>query len=62
MKVVGSGKTFVRKFESTANAQAIYKAMVEYSQESAQVSIDSSTILWYVASARIGDGSWRGTS
>ena len=57
-----TGKTFVRKFEPTANAQAIYKAMVEYSQESAQASIDSSTILQYVASARIGDGSWRGTS
>ena len=56
------GKTFIRKFESTANAQAIYKAMVEYSQESAQASIDSSTILRYVASARIGDGSWRGNS
>ena len=57
-----TGKTFIRKFESTANAQAIYKAMVEYSQESAQASIDSSTILQYVASTRIGDGSWRGTS
>ena len=57
-----TGKTFVRKFESTANAQAIYKAMVEYSQESAQASIDSSTILRYVASARIGDASWRWTS
>ena len=57
-----TGKTFIRKFESTANAQAIYKAMVEYSQESAQASIDSSTILQYVASARIGDGSWQGTS
>ena len=56
------GKTFIRKFESTANAQAIYKAMVEYSQESTQASTNSSTILWYVASARIGDGSWRGTS
>ena len=50
-----TGKTFIRKFESTANAQAIYKAMVKYSQESAQASIDSSTILRYVASARIGD-------
>ena len=56
------GKTFVRKFESTADAQAIYKVMVEYSQESAHASIDSSTILRYVASAHIGDGSWRGTS
>ena len=57
-----TGKTFVRKFESTANAQAIYKAMMEYSQESAQANIDSSTILQYVASTRIGDGSWHGTS
>ena len=57
-----TGKTFVRKFEPTANAQAIYKAMVEYSQESAHAGINSSTILRYVASARIGDGSWRGTS
>ena len=60
--LMDTGKTFVHKFESTANAQAIYKAMVEYSQESAQASIDSSTILRYVVSARIGDGSWRGTS
>ena len=29
------GKTFICKFESTANAQATYKAMMEYSQESA---------------------------
>ena len=58
------GKTFVCKFEPTAkkNAQAIYKAMMEYSQESAQASIDSSTILQYIASACIGDGSWRGAS
>ena len=26
--LMDTGKTFVRKFESTANAQAIYKAMV----------------------------------
>ena len=60
--LMDTGKTFICKFESTADAQAIYKAMVEYSQESAQASIDSSTILRYVASTHIGDGSWRGTS
>ena len=57
-----TGKTFIHKFEPTANAQAIYKAMVEYSQESAQASIDSSTILQYVTSTHIRDGSWCGTS
>ena len=60
--LMDTGKTFVHKFESTADARAIYKAMVEYSQESAHASIDSSTILRYVASAHIGDGSWCGTS
>ena len=35
---------------------------MEYSQELAQANINSSTILRYVASARIGDGSWCGTS
>ena len=57
------GKSIVRAYEETSDAQAVYRLMVEDAKESMNVQLDSADLLAYITSARLGDGStWRGTS
>ena len=56
------GKAFVRGHETDFDAQAIYRGLVEYSLKSTKASLDTSTTLAYITSAKVGDGSWKGTS
>ncbi len=55
------GKALVRPYESTANAQKIYYELCEDALRSTCSSIDSSRLLSYIISVRIGDGHWNGT-
>ncbi len=56
------GKALVRKHSHDSNAQAIYRELETYMQESTKSSLDSSRILAYLSSVRLGPGSdWRGT-
>jgi hypothetical protein len=54
------GKTFVRRHEADFDAQTIYVSLVEYSIQSTKASLDTSKILAYITSARLGDGGWTG--
>ena len=55
------GKYFVRQHESDYNAQAIFRKLKQHALSSTQASLDSSTLLTYLTSARL-DSKWRGTA
>jgi len=52
----------VRSYESTADAQKIFNDLCQDVLRSTQSSIDSSRLLSYITSVRIGDGHWNGPS
>jgi len=56
------GKALVRSYESTTNAQKIFNDLCQDALRSTHSSIDSSRLLSYITSVRIGDGHWNGTS
>jgi hypothetical protein len=56
------GKAIIRKHESTFDAQKAYEELQEYHLNSTKASLSSVKILGYITSAKIGDGSWNGTS
>ena len=56
------GKAIVRQYKDDYDAQRIYKDMVEYASHSTQAILDASSILRYLTSVRIDDGTWNGTT
>jgi len=56
------GKVLVCAYEETADAQQIFKDLCEDALRSMHSSIDSSRILSYVTSIKIGDGHWNGSA
>jgi hypothetical protein len=56
------GKAIVHEHEQDYNAQEVYKKLTEHHLTSTKAMMDSSTILSYITSARIGSGEWRGTT
>ena len=52
------GKAFVRSHETDANAQIIFDELFKDALRSTHSSIDSSRLLSYITSVRIGDGLW----
>ena len=56
------GKAIARKYKSTLDAQSIYRELQEYATNSTQAVIDSDTLLQYITTASIVDGSWNGTT
>ena len=56
------GKAIARKYKSTFDAQSIYRDLQEYATNSTQAVIDSNTLLQYITTACIVDGSWNGTT
>ena len=56
------GKAIVREFETTFYAQKVYKRLTEHHLKSTKARIESSTILSYVTSVRLGNGEWNGTT
>ena len=55
------GKALVRSNETTSNAQKIFTKLCQDALQSTHASIDSSRLLSYITSIRIGDGLWNGT-
>ena len=53
------GKAIVRAYETTFDAQKVYSEMYDYCNQSTRAQIESSTLLSYITSARLGDGSWK---
>ena len=55
-------KAIVRKYKGTFDAQSIYRELQEYASKSTQAIIDANTLLQYITTASLGDGSWNGTT
>lgn len=56
------GQAIVRQYEATFDAQAVYAALKRHHLHSTKAQLDSSTILAYITSAKVGDGTWKGTT
>ena len=56
------GKAIVREHEHDFDAQTVYKQLQAHHLKSTKAQIESSTILAYITSARLGDGTWNGTT
>ena len=56
------GKAIVRKYKSTFDAQSIFCELQEYTSKSTQAVIDANTLLQYITTASLSDGSWNGTT
>ena len=56
------GKALVRLNEAMSNAQKIFAELCQDALRSTRASINSSRLLSYITSVRIGDGLWNGTS
>jgi hypothetical protein len=55
------GKAYVREYEKQYDAQSIYRRISEYAIKSMKASLEASTILSYIRSYKLGEGSaWRG--
>ena len=53
------GKAIVRAYETTFDAQKMYSELYDYRNRSTRAQIESSTLLSYITSARLGDVSWK---
>ena len=63
MKVLTDrGKAIVCEHETDFDAQNVYKKLREPCRKSTKALIDSSSILSYITSARLGDGIWQETT
>jgi hypothetical protein len=56
------GKAIICKHESSFDAQKAYTELQDHHLTSTKASLSSVTILGYITSAKIGDGSWHGTA
>jgi hypothetical protein len=56
------GKVVVRSHDADRNAQLIYSEFLQLMTKSTEAMMDSSVILKYLTSAKVGDGTWRGTT
>ena len=56
------GKEIVRKYETTYDAQKVYKELYDHHHASTLARMTSSNLLAYITTAKIGDGSWNGTT
>ena len=55
------GKALVRSYESTFNAQKIYEELEKDATTSTQATIETSELLTYLTSTKLGKTPWRGT-
>ena len=55
------GKSLVREHEDEYNAQLVYSKLVDHAQRSTKASVESSQLLTYITSTRLGTGSWKGS-
>ena len=56
------GQEIVRAHSHDRNARAVYRELLEHHRNSNKAKMNSSNILTYLTTAKLGDGNWRGTS
>jgi hypothetical protein len=54
------GKAIVREFETTFDAHKAYQKLTNHHLKSTKAMIESSSILSYITSVRLGSGEWNG--
>jgi hypothetical protein len=54
------GKSCVHQYKDTSDAQSVYCDIFEYMEKSTKASLDSSALILYITSARLGNGTWKG--
>jgi hypothetical protein len=52
-------KALVREYTGDYDAQRVYAELCTYALQSTKATIDSSNILPYITSSRLGDGTWK---
>ena len=56
------GKAIVREHEHDFDAQKVYQKLKSYHLSSTKAKMESSVILSYITSAKLGDGTWNGST
>jgi hypothetical protein len=56
------GKAIIRDHEHDINTQKFYQKLKAHNLTSTKAMIESSTILAYITSAKLGDGTWNGST
>ena len=56
------GKTFVRQHENDFDAQQVYAKLWDHHTKSTKAAMESTDLLSYITSTRLGTGDWRGTN
>lgn len=56
------GKSLVRVHQRKYDAQKVYAELSEYALKSTKASLDATSILTYITTSRLGDGTWKGTT
>jgi hypothetical protein len=56
------GKTLIRDHEHDFDAQKVYQKLKAYHLRSTKAKMESSVILSYITSSRLGEGTWNGTT
>ena len=56
------GKAIIREHEHDFDAQQVYKKIKDYHLKSTKAKMESSGILSYITSTKLGDGTWNGTT
>ena len=56
------GKSLVCEHKKDYDAQQIHTKLLDYVQKSTKASVESSQLLTYITSTRLGTGSWKGSS
>jgi hypothetical protein len=59
---INEGKVIVRPHGTDCNAQSIYAEFLQVMTQSTEAMMDSGELLLYLTTAKIADGSWRGTT
>ena len=57
-----AGKSIVREHETDYDAQKVYSKLATHHLKSTKAMIESSTILSYITSVRLGNGEWKGST
>ena len=55
-------KALVRKHQQLFDAQKIYDELSEYTKNSTKATMDAASLLSYITTSTLGDGTWKGST
>ena len=56
------GKALVRHYQSSFDAQAIYRELSAYAMKSTKATMNASALLSYITVTMLGNGKWKGST